>query len=222
MTKNAKKSAKGGGRTTAKKQASPPSGTGLVLPGLEGAATTYRDWTAAEMFAAKRPVAKKLPVCMDSDLSDEVIRLQALKTQTDERMFAYPNSTSWPRPKRMRPKRWRRPRRAAAEVTVEFRFGAIPRVELDALIGLAEHRPTEAHQEKHRAACKREGLKFKALEFNPETFPPALIAACCLHPELTLEQATEIWEQWGDGEAATVFDQAWSTQKLVSTKLPVA
>ena len=221
MTKNAAAKKKSG-RTTAKKQAAPASGTGLVLPGLAGPTATYRDWTAAEMFAAKRPVAKKLPVCMDSDLSDEVIRLQALKTQTDERMFAFPNSTVLAQAQEDAAKALAAAEAAAAEVTVEFRFAAIPRVELDAMIGLPEHRPTEAHQEKHRAACKREGLKFKALEFNPETFPPALIAACCLHPELTLEQATEIWEQWGDGEAATVFDQAWSTQKLVSTKLPVA
>ena len=220
MTKNAKKTAKGGGRTTAKKQAA-PSGTSLILPGLDGPTTTYRDWTAAEMFAAKQPVAKKLPVCMDSDLSDEVIRLQALKTQADERMFAYPNSTVLAQAQADAAEALAAAEAAAAEVTVEFRFGAIPRVELDALLGQPEHRPTEAHQEKHRAACKREGLKFKALEFNPETFPPALIAACCLHPELTLEQAAQIWEQWGDGEAATVFDQAWSTQKLVSTKLPV-
>ena len=215
MTKNAKKPAKRGGRTTAKKQAAPKPGAGLVLPGLEDPSTRYRDWTAADMFAAKQPVSSSVPICMNSALADEVIRLQALKTQADERLFAYPNVAAVQQAQEDAAEALAVAVAAAEAETVEFRFMAIPRVELDEIQGRAEHRPTEAHQERHKAACEREGVRFKPLPFNPDTFPPVLIARCCIHPELTLEQATEIWENWGDGEAAVIFDHAHSAQKLV-------
>lgn len=41
--------------------------------------------------------------------------------------------------------------------------------------------------------------------FDYDTFPPALIAASVVEPEFTLEQATELWEEWEDGDASRLF-----------------
>ena len=43
--------------------------------------------------------------------------------------------------------------------------------------------------------------------WNIDTFAPALIAACCVEPQLTLEQATEIYssEDWAAGEIGALF-----------------
>lgn len=42
-------------------------------------------------------------------------------------------------------------------------------------------------------------------DWNPDTFPPALIAACAVEPEFTVEQATEAWETWETDEASRLF-----------------
>lgn len=63
---------------------------------------------------------------------------------------------------------------------------ALPRIEYRALI--------DAHP----------GEK-KEDDWHPDTFPPALIAASCVEPEFTLEQANEIWEQWETEEASRLF-----------------
>jgi hypothetical protein len=43
--------------------------------------------------------------------------------------------------------------------------------------------------------------------YNPETFPPALIAASAEDPKLTYEQATELWKSdaWSRGEMMGLF-----------------
>ena len=42
-------------------------------------------------------------------------------------------------------------------------------------------------------------------DWNPDTFPPALIAASAVEPEFTVEQATRIWEEWETEEASRLF-----------------
>lgn len=76
------------------------------------------------------------------------------------------------------------------EVTLKFQ--AISAKELDALS--TKYKPTMDQ--------KMEGARF-----NPDTFPPALIAACSVQPVMTFEEAKEIWEspEWSNGELATLF-----------------
>lgn len=42
-------------------------------------------------------------------------------------------------------------------------------------------------------------------DWNPDTFCPALIAACSVEPVFKPEQALQLWEEWEDVEAARVF-----------------
>lgn len=46
-------------------------------------------------------------------------------------------------------------------------------------------------------------------DWNPDTFPPALIAACVVDPEMTVEQAAQIWEEWEAGEMGRLFLECW-------------
>lgn len=50
--------------------------------------------------------------------------------------------------------------------------------------------------------------RVRGLQFNPETFAPALVAACAKDPEMTLEDAKEIWtsDAWSTGELNFLFD----------------
>lgn len=44
-------------------------------------------------------------------------------------------------------------------------------------------------------------------QWDPETFPPALLSACAVSPGLTVDEATAIWESdsWSRGELMDVF-----------------
>lgn len=62
----------------------------------------------------------------------------------------------------------------------------------DVLVGM--HPPT-AEQKKEGAA------------YNPDSFGPALIAACALEPQMTPNEAKELWEseEWSRGEVMELF-----------------
>lgn len=45
--------------------------------------------------------------------------------------------------------------------------------------------------------------------FNSATFPRALIAASCVDPVMTEEQAAELFEKLNQGEIKKLFDAAW-------------
>jgi hypothetical protein len=49
--------------------------------------------------------------------------------------------------------------------------------------------------------------------WNDETFPPALVAACCVEPAMDYKQAAEMWTspQWNAGELDDLFVTAWRT-----------
>lgn len=82
--------------------------------------------------------------------------------------------------------------------SVTFLFRDIGRKKLDTLI--AAHRPTE----EMKTQWKDEG-NAGSLAYNLETFPPALIAACCVDPEMSLEDAQAICEEWGGGDIEALF-----------------
>lgn len=54
--------------------------------------------------------------------------------------------------------------------------------------------------------------KDKTGEWNPDTFPPALIAACSVEPKLTTEQAERIWsgDNWSAADSNRLFLVAWN------------
>lgn len=80
---------------------------------------------------------------------------------------------------------------------VRLRYRALSPKHLDEL--LVAHAPTSKQQ--------REGL-----QWNRETFPPALVSAVSLVPKMTEEQARDLLESdsWAPGEAAQLFSNAWA------------
>lgn len=44
--------------------------------------------------------------------------------------------------------------------------------------------------------------------YDPETFPPALIAACCVDPDLSTDEAQYVFDEWTIGEVAALFATA--------------
>lgn len=79
------------------------------------------------------------------------------------------------------------------EQSTVYTFRAVSRRRWRSL--MAEHPPKKGHKE-------------DGLDFNPETFPPAAIAACSVSPKLTLEQAKALEDD--DTLSAGDFELLWS------------
>lgn len=192
----------------------PPDGFKLpavVTPG----ALEPPERTAAEMFEQyETPILDKV-ICLKPRLY--MVLEQAESALKAARELAYAQSG--------RRERWEAVEemihgynRAAQEaVTHSQKFTArgMPRPEYDELCGMDEHRPTRDHQEEWRAKCEREGIPYAPLSWNPDTFPPALMAQCMVTPELDYEDAVRIWEEWSDAQAAVLFDLCLRAQKVV-------
>lgn len=84
-----------------------------------------------------------------------------------------------------------------ADSEVEFRFRGIGRKAYGAM--LREHPPT--------ADQKAEADQAKMmLLFNPDTFPPALMAASCVTPEsASVESFQAIWDGWSEGQTVELW-----------------
>lgn len=54
--------------------------------------------------------------------------------------------------------------------------------------------------------------RVRGLQFNPDTFAPALVAACAKDPEMTNADAVDIWKSdaWSTGELNFLFDTCTS------------
>lgn len=106
---------------------------------------------------------------------------------------------------------------AVAAATRVFEFVAIGRPQVERM--MKDHRPTREQLDDHREALRIEGRSVTSdpLRYNEDTFPPALISAACSSPQITLEQATKIWdsERWSRGELAQLFLAAWTVNEIV-------
>lgn len=78
----------------------------------------------------------------------------------------------------------------------EFTMRSIGRSAYEAL--RREHLPTD--QQRDEA-----GLAARLLRFNVDTFPPALVAASCINPTMTVAAATELWDLLDPREADALF-----------------
>lgn len=94
-------------------------------------------------------------------------------------------------------------RAAYDKIAVRLTFRALPRAELEKL--QAEHPPTE-EQEKDGAA------------WNSETFPAALIAATSMDG-MPVDYAQHLLDTWSAGDAADLWQAAFSVQQQPRTDL---
>lgn len=70
---------------------------------------------------------------------------------------------------------------------------------------IAEHPPTD---DDHDDARKMTGRPEALARWHTDTFGPALLAACCIDPKLTVDEATAIYTDWTDTEAGELFAAA--------------
>jgi hypothetical protein len=118
-----------------------------------------------------------------------------------------------------------RKRMAAAEkaiekATVEFKMRAVPNKVVRRLMG--EHPPTEEQKEAWEKEMEGESLPQavinRGLSYNTDTYPPALIATCLIHPKMTADEVAEmIWDSdnWNEQEKSALFQLALQANQAV-------
>ena len=89
----------------------------------------------------------------------------------------------------------------AKEASEDFTFRGIGRQGFEALID--SHEPTADQRKKAR----KDGDE---VQWNPDTFPQALVAASLVDPDLTEEEVQEIWDSpdWNQAELLELFAAA--------------
>ena len=161
-----------------------------------------RPATFDHLRSKKKPVTRKVVMCFDSDLQDawELLQLQVRQARStltfrDDELAKRELDDLLAQAEAMKPQ--------MEEATVEFKFRSLSRKAYDAL--QSAHLPTPTQLEE----AKKEGGGTPSV--NPDTFPPALIAASCVEPEMTADDAKALWEDdenWSQGELTMLYENA--------------
>lgn len=146
--------------------------------------------TIAEIKAKKRPNTVFVTIQLDGELASEISRLKdAYSVAVDfDKRHNVPDTA----PKILAQIEELIEQSRDTEVT--FVFKAMGRVAYDALVSDPMHSPTPEQA--------KEGA-----QFNADTFPAALVSSSCIDPEMTYEDALEIFEDssWNGAELQKLF-----------------
>ena len=153
--------------------------------------------TVADIKARKKAVTKRVTVQLDGEVANRIAGLRALQTaaRDSDRLSNEPDKA----PAII--EQIEQAVEASRDTEIVFTFKSIGRFRYDDLV--MEHPPTKE--------AKREGA-----EFNPDTFPPALVAESCVTitefdgteiEGMSLEDATEIFASpdWNGAELRRIF-----------------
>lgn len=167
----------------------------------------------------KKPVRAELQIVLDGEVAD---RWAAAQNAVDAAKRRLEVATEEARPtalqavveaedalEELRPE--------AAAITRKMVFQSIGRRKVEQL--MTDHPATDAQQRQERR--ENNGDPKARLIYNPDTYPPALVAATLVEPKLTYEEAVELFESENitAAEWAQMFYTAQSldlTSKVVS------
>ena len=156
---------------------------------------TAKKRTMSSIIRDKKPNTKTVDIVLDSDLANEIQLKEQEKAQMQSRRGRSLADGIGPLETELDALYEK-----AAEAVVTFIFRDPGRKPFDELA--IAHPPTV--EQKKRVADLGGGI----LEFNIDTFPPALLALTAWEPKMTLQQAETIFDEWGSGDAETLFAAA--------------
>lgn len=103
-----------------------------------------------------------------------------------------------------------------ARNSVTFVFRSVNRKVIEK--ALEEYPPTPQQRVRFRQQLKDLGEPTnQVLPYNEETFPPVLISLSCESPEMTEEQARQMWndDNWSRAELGRLMAAAWAANEVV-------
>lgn len=145
-----------------------------------------RPATRDHLLSGKKPATKKLQIILDPEAYEAYEEAQALLSE----------ATAENRTEREEALEAAKERLSDAVVTMKFQ--SVGRKRYDEII--------DAHPatEEQKAQAKKQGIE-ETPSYNLETFPPALVAASLVEPDLTLEDVQELYDTWNNAEVMELF-----------------
>jgi hypothetical protein len=169
--------------------------------------------TFDHLKSMKKPVTRTLHLCLDSELGEEYSEAkQALRYAEMEVQSGTMDENGAQARFKEAQDRYNKAEQAATERSVKFVFRNIGRKRYEEI--LLDNQPTDAQKEKVEAM----GQDPDNLEWDPDQFPPKLIAASMAEPDFTEEQILEIWNDpdWSPAELGALFSTAQQVQFYAS------
>lgn len=175
-----------------------------------------RPATFDHLVGKKKPLQRTIPIVLDPELADEyeiarkdrdLLRTR-LELRSDDLEVAARLEQAEKRVAEVEE------RLTDAEGVVWVTFRGVGRARYDALV---EAHPPSAEQQ---LKAKQQLGTDEKLMWNPDTFPPALIAMSLVEPQLTEVQVLKLWtsEEWNQAELANLLTTAMevnSTRRTV-------
>lgn len=154
----------------------------------------------AEILAAKRPTTGTVDICLDPVLADSYHDAVRARDEAKQAMADAPTKTAALRANLAdREAEVQDAEEALRGVVATFTLKALGRAEYEALKD--DNPPTT----KQVTAAELDGTG--PLSWNPDTFPPLLVAACSADPEISVSDAQQMWKSpdWNAGELLELF-----------------
>ena len=178
-----------------------------------------RPATRDHLRSGKKPLTIKHEVVLDNELADALVTARAAYELAEAHYKAKPGDEE-------RARAFEEAERAYHEA----QEAATPHVIVVTLRGMGRHRfdlLKRAHPptEQDIKDAEKVGIDVKQLEFSPQTFPPAVIAATLIDPEtgepmMSAEEVNaEIWESeaWNAAEADSLYLACMKANQARST-----
>lgn len=163
-----------------------------------------RPATADHLRSKKQPATKTVEVVLDPALAEEVREAERRRDDAARRLAVRPDDNT------IQDEEWEatsalealRARAVKEDAVVTVRFRSIGRHAWDDLI--RSHPPTD----QQIAEAKASGMG--DLNFNSDTFPPAVVAASLDEPKMTVDEVAAIWDspEWNQAELGILFAAA--------------
>lgn len=170
--------------------------------------------SVSEILAARRPPERKLRLVLDGGLAARVADLEARVRQArlEDALTGGGLSDRAPAIER----ELTEARAMLDESAAEFTFQAIGRVRLAEIT--SRFPPTQAQWDRHRQEAAINPFTSAPPDYDYESLAPEVIAASCVDPAMTVEEARRLWDELSDGQAAALFEAAWAVNNEVSNR----
>lgn len=173
--------------------------------------------TVADVLAARSPRTTKVRLILDGVSSAE---LEALKNDLSNLRLQERVSGANETLASQIPLAERRIAEAEAELiknTVEFTFAAIGRGALDTIKAKYPPSPKQWELFHEQSAANPLPGGVSPPTFDGEAMAAEFLSAAAVDPEMTVEEAEALWDALSDGEAAVLWNAAWSVNMEAAT-----
>ncbi len=165
----------------------------------------------ADVLARKKPARRPVTLMLDPDAEQAYVDARTAQAEAQHRADSLPGNASVAADLVAANDRLEAAKTGAQAASVTFVFQSLGREAYETLREF--HPPTKAQRDEFKKAALAQGLpphQAGELGHNPDTFPAALIAAACIDPVMTGEEAEALWNspEFSTAELTDLFTTA--------------